>query len=153
VNQIERTPANPNFAADVTRVVMGLPAARLIGFEIARIVPGEADLQLMFREDLGIQGKFLDAIIGALADFAGGCAAATLLPPGATNMTADYTVKLLAPAQGEKLLACGSVLQPGSAITVAKTDIYIVREESRSLCATALVTMRNIPGKFDRQLS
>ena len=137
-------PANPNYAVDVTRVITTLPIASLLGLEVSRLAPGEAELRLAFREDLGIHGTFLGAIVGAAADFAGGCAAATLLPPSATNVTADYTVKLLTPARGEALIARASVLRAGRMTTVTKADVYAVRGESHSLCATALVTMRNM---------
>ena len=141
---------NPNFASDVAQTIAALPIAKLIGIEVIRLAPGEADLELAFREDLCFRGAFLGGIIGALADFAGGCAAATLLAPGAVNMTADYTVKLLAPARGERLLARGSVLRAGKTITVAKTDVFADRDESLSLCASALVTMRNISNESGR---
>ncbi|OGI69124.1 MAG: hypothetical protein A2W18_06195 [Candidatus Muproteobacteria bacterium RBG_16_60_9] len=142
---------NPNFASDVAQTIAALPIAKLIGIEVIRLAPGEADLELAFREDLCFRGAFLGGIIGALADFAGGYAAATLLAPGAVNMTADYTVKLLAPARGEKLIARGRVLQAGKTISVAKTDVFAIRGESPSLCATALVTMRNVSNDPSRQ--
>lgn len=135
---------NPNFAADVERGVMSLPAARLLGFRFVRLAPGETDLELPFRDELSSRGVFQGGILGTLADFAGGSAAATLLPLQAYGVTADYTVKLLAPAIGEMIIAQARVLQPGKTITVAQTDLYAVRGDTRSLCATALVTMRNL---------
>lgn len=138
---------NPNFAADVERSVLALPAARLLGFRFARIAAGETDLELLYRDELSSHGVFQGGIIGALADFAGGAAAGTLLAPGATNVTADFTVKLLAPAKGEKLLARGCVLNAGKVTTVSKADLYVANGGSETLCATALVTMRNIPAK------
>ncbi|MFL6648336.1 MAG: PaaI family thioesterase [Sulfurifustaceae bacterium] len=136
-------PANPNFARDVERTVQSLPAARLLGFRFAHLGPGEADLELPFRDELSAHCVFQGGIIGALADFAGGSAAGTLLAPGSYSVTADYTIKLLAPALGEYLLAQGRVLHAGNAMTVARAEVYTLRAESRSLCATALVTMRN----------
>jgi acyl-coenzyme A thioesterase PaaI-like protein len=52
-------------------------------------------------------GYLQGGIIGTLADFAAGSAAGTLLPPGWVNMTTDFTVKLIAPADGEQVLARG----------------------------------------------
>lgn len=135
--------ADPRFRIDVERAVMSLPAARLLGVRIVRLAPGEAHLELAFRAELSSRGVFQGGIIGALADFAGGAAAATLLPPHGSNVTADYTVKLLAPASGEKLAACGKVLRAGKATSVASVEIYVLHGETRTLCATALVGMRN----------
>jgi acyl-coenzyme A thioesterase PaaI-like protein len=93
-------------------------------------------------------------VLGSLADFAGGCAAGTLLPPGWVNMTVDYTVKILAPAKGERIIARGRVISAGRTTTVAAADVFSVTgteetgtEETgteETLCATALVTLRNI---------
>lgn len=141
------TSFNPNFAADVPRAMMAVPIARFIGIDIVRVAPGEADLQLAFREELAHRGVFLGGVVGAVADFAAGCAAATLHPPGATHATADYTVKLLAPARGEKLLAQGRILQPGRTMSVARTDVYILQAHAQTLCATALVTLRNFTAR------
>lgn len=140
----EHKVSNPDFAADVRRAVMGLPAARLLGFRITRLAPGEAELELPFREALSSRGVFQGGILGALADFAGGSAAGTLLPRQTVNVTADYTVKLLAPAAGEKVVAQARVLRSGKTATVAQADLYAVSGDRRTLCATALVTMRNI---------
>ena len=147
---MESTTVNPGFADAVTDAVMSLPAAKLIGLRIVRLAPGEADLELDFREALSSRGVFQGGVIGMLADFAGGAAAGTLLAPNTLNMTMDFTVKLLAPARGERLVAQGRVLQPGRTVTVAQADVYALRGESRSLCATALVTMRTVAATGQR---
>jgi acyl-coenzyme A thioesterase PaaI-like protein len=46
-----------------------------------------------------------------LADMAAACAGATMLPDGWAASTIDYTLKLLAPAAGEKLVARGRILR------------------------------------------
>ena len=60
------------------------------------------------------------------------------------NATIDCTGKLLSPAKGAKLIARGRVLKPGSLVSVAAAEVYSVNEGQEVLCATALVTMRNI---------
>jgi acyl-coenzyme A thioesterase PaaI-like protein len=59
-------------------------------------------------------------------------------------LTVDYTVKLLAPAKGEKIVARGRVIKPSQVMTVAAADVYAVDGGDEKLCATAFVTMRNI---------
>lgn len=138
---------NPDFAAEIARAVMALPAARLLGFRIERLAPGEADLILPFRDALSSRGVFQGGMIGALVDFAGGCAAGTLLAPGMLNATLDYSVKLLAPARAEALLALGRVLQAGKTVTVSRADIYALDGDARALCASGFVTMRNFAAR------
>ncbi|WP_330181676.1 PaaI family thioesterase [Nocardia sp. NBC_01503] len=136
---------NPDFAAAVTGAVLSMPAARHLGFEFARIAPGEAEIVQPFRTELTQHnGFFQGGVLGSLADFAAGSAAGTLLQPGWVNMTIDYTVKILAPAKGERVIARGRVLKPGALITSAAADVYSVEGDGETLCATALVTMRNV---------
>ncbi|WP_208415629.1 PaaI family thioesterase [Saccharomonospora amisosensis] len=139
------TPANPDYEDAVRGAVLSMPAAQHLGFDFARIAPGEVEIVQPYRPELTQHNGYLQGgVLGALADFAGGSAAGTLLAPGWVNMTIDYTVKLLAPARGERVLARGRVVKPGALVTVAAADLYAVDGGEQSLCATALVTMRNV---------
>lgn len=136
---------NPEFAQAVTFAVLSMPAAKHLGFEFGRVDPGEVEIVQPFRTELTQHnGYFQGGVLGSLADFAAGSAAGTLLQPGWVNMTIDYTVKILAPAKGERVLARGRVLKPGALITSATADVYSVEGDAEILCATALVTMRNV---------
>ncbi|MGW8652379.1 PaaI family thioesterase, partial [Nocardia salmonicida] len=55
-----------------------------------------------------------------------------------------YTVKILAPAKGPTVVARGRVIKPGALLTIAAADVFSVEESGEVLCATALVTMRNV---------
>ena len=137
--------ANPDFEEVVKAVVLSMPAAKHLGFTFGRVAPGEAEIVQPYREELTEGNGFFQAgVVGALADFAGGSAAGTLLPPGWVNMTIDYTVKLLGPAKGEKIVARGRVIKPSEVMTLAAADVYAVNGSDENLCATAFVTMRNI---------
>jgi acyl-coenzyme A thioesterase PaaI-like protein len=80
----------------------------------------------------------------AIADFAAVSAAGTLLPPGWLNATVDCSIKYLAPADGETLLARGRVIQASKLLTVARADVFSCREGQELLCATMLATARNL---------
>jgi uncharacterized protein (TIGR00369 family) len=138
--------ANPDFARVVQDTVLSMPAARHLGFRFGDMAPGEAEIIQPYRPELTqLAGYFQGGILGALADFAGGSAAGTLLPEGWMNMTIDYTVKILAPAQGEQVIARGRVLKPGKQITVATVEVLAGDAGKERLSATALVTMQNMP--------
>ncbi|WP_083419266.1 PaaI family thioesterase [Pseudofrankia sp. BMG5.37] len=122
-----------------------MPAARHLGFVFGRIAPGEVEIVQPYREELTQHDGFIQGgVLGALADFAGGSAAGTLLPPGWTNMTIDYTVKIVAPARGDSVVARGRVVKPGMTLSVAAADVFALGDTGETLCATALVTMRNL---------
>lgn len=137
---------NPDFARTVEETVLSIPAAKHLGFRFGALAPGEAEIIQPYRPELAqLAGYFQGGILGALADFAGGSAAGTLLPEGWMNMTIDYTVKILAPAKGEQVVARGRVLKPGRHVTVATVDVLAGEAGSERLSATALVTMQNMP--------
>ncbi len=71
----------------------------------------------------------------------------TPLPPGSAAATVDYTAKFLTEARGDHLIARARVLRPGNTLTVAAVDIFVVGDGTETLCATALVTMRNLVEK------
>jgi uncharacterized protein (TIGR00369 family) len=136
----------PDFADAVRTAVLTLPAAAHLGFTFTALTPGAAELILAVRpEHRQHAGAVAGGVLGALADFAGGSAAGTLLPAGWATVTADYTVKLLSPATGDTVVARGRVLKAGRATTVAAADMLTVADGVETLCATALVTMRNLP--------
>src|SRR3954464_8546681 len=139
------TAATPDFERLVKATVLSMPAAKHLGFDFGRVAPGEGEIVQPYREELTEHNGFFQAgVVGALADFAGGSAGITLLAPGWVNMAVDYTVKLLAPAKGEKIVARGRVIKPSKVMTVAAADVYAVNGSDEKLCATAFVTMRNI---------
>ena len=61
---------------------------------------------------------------------------ATLFSPN------DFTVKLLAPAIGERFIGRGRVLSITRSTTVSRADVFAVRGDAESLVATGLVAMR-----------
>lgn len=59
-------------------------------------------------------------------------------------MTSDFTVKLLGPAGGDRIVARGRVIDARRSSSVAAADLYAVTGTDEVLCATALVSMRNV---------
>ena len=136
---------NPDFEQVVRDAVLSMPAARHLGLGFGRVTAGEAEIIQPYRKELTQHDGFFQAgVLGSLADFAGGAAAGTLLPPGWANMTIDYTIKILAPGKGDEIVARGRVVKPGQLITVATADLYSVSGAEETLCATALISLRNI---------
>lgn len=142
----EFTASNPDYDAHVQAAVLSMPAARLLGFHYNYLKPGYCEIEQPTRKELTQHNGYLQGgIIGTLADFAAGSAAGTLLPPGWVNMTTDFTVKLIAPADGEQVLARGRVISATINTTVAAAELFAIKQGKETLCATALVTLRNIP--------
>ncbi|MGH3294101.1 MAG: hypothetical protein ACRDP7_20065 [Trebonia sp.] len=93
-------------------------AARYLGFRVGRLAPGEADLIQPYRKELTQgDGYFQGAVLGSLADFAGGAAAGTLLPDGWINMTSLHHLAQHSPPQARP--ASGTRPPSGPVRTVA----------------------------------
>lgn len=137
-------PPNPDFAEVTRRFLMTMPISQYFGFEVTDVAPGRFEITQPFRRELSFrEGVFQAGPIGTLADMAAACASATMLPEGWSTSTVDYTLKLLAPAVGDKLIARGRILRFGRTLSVAAAEVYSIHAGKETLCATALTTVRN----------
>ena len=140
----EPAPPDPDFAETVKRFLMGMPIAQHFGFTVTGVGPGLFEITQPFRKELSFRpGMFQAGPVGTLADMAATCAGMTMLPRGWGASTVDYTIKLIAPAAGEKLVARGRLVRAGRTLSVTASDVYAVRAGNETLCATALATIRN----------
>jgi acyl-coenzyme A thioesterase PaaI-like protein len=95
------------------------------------------------RHEITFDGRAVQAgPIGSLLDFAGGAGAFTLVPEREMLATSDFTVKLLAPAVGEKFIGRGRVLSRTRSTTVCRADVSALKGSAETLIATGLVSMR-----------
>jgi uncharacterized protein (TIGR00369 family) len=140
----EPAPPDPDFAETVKRFLMGMPIAQHFRFTVTGVGPGLFEITQPFRKELSFRpGMFQAGPVGTLADMAAACAGMTMLPRGWGASTVDYTIKLIAPAAGEKLVARGRLVRAGRTLSVTASDVYAVRAGNETLCATALATIRN----------
>jgi uncharacterized protein (TIGR00369 family) len=144
------TPKNPDFAARVRDSFDRQGAMKLIGAALVHVAPGEADIAVDYRPELGQQhGYFHGGIVGTIGDSAGGYAAFSLMPADASILTVEYKMNLLAPAAGSRLIARGRVVKPGRTLTIAHIDVFVLRDGSEHLCATLLQTLMAMAGRTD----
>jgi uncharacterized protein (TIGR00369 family) len=121
-----------------------MPISQTFGFDVTAVQPGFFEITQPFRHKLSFRpGVFQAGPVGTLADMAAACAGITMLPVGWAASTVDYTIKLIAPAAGEKLVARGRVISPGRTLSVASAEVYAVLNGAETLCATALASIRN----------
>jgi len=143
---------SPPVRRDVADWVLGMPVAAALGFRFEALADGRSTTRLTWRSEHSYTpGAFQASPIAALADFTGAAAAVTLLPPGTSAATLDYTVKFLTEARGDELVARGRVLRSGRTVSVASVEVYAVRGRTEALCAAALVSIRAIPPRAGGQ--
>jgi uncharacterized protein (TIGR00369 family) len=125
-------------------------AMAFLGARVSRLAPGECDIELPFRAELTQQhGYFHGGIIGTISDSAGGYAAYTLMPDDSSVLTVEYKMNLLAPGDGDKLIARGKVLRAGRTLVVTRVDAVVVKQGRETLCATLQQTLMTMHGKKD----
>ena len=62
-------------------------------------------------------------------------------------LTVEFKVNLMAPADGERIVASGRVVRSGRTITVATFDVHVHKGARRTHCATGLQTIMRIVGR------
>jgi uncharacterized protein (TIGR00369 family) len=57
------------------------------------------------------------------------------VPAGASVLTVEYKMNLMAPADGDKLIARGRVVRPGRTLIVTQAEVFALRDGRETLCA------------------
>jgi uncharacterized protein (TIGR00369 family) len=113
-----------------------------IGAELAEVGSGSCAISCRPRPELTQQHGYVHAgVVAAIADSAAGYAALSLAPAGSEVLTVEFKLNLLAPAEGELLIARGRVLRAGRTLTVCEAAVVALRAGEETPCAVALVTM------------
>ena len=143
-------PKDPDYAARVRASFDMQQAMRLIGAELAELEPGFAEIHLPHRPDITQQHGYIHGgVVGMIADSAAGYAANTLTPHDTSVLTVEYKLNLLAPADGQRLVARGEVIKPGRTLLITRAEVFAVRDEKWTLCAVMQQTIIAMHGKKD----
>ena len=144
-------PRDPNYAERV-RASFGLQQAMsLIGAEMALVEPGYVEIHLPHKAEITQQHGFIHGgVVGMIADSAAGYAANTLTAADTSVLTVEYKMNLVAPADGQRLVARGEVVRPGRTLIVTRADVYAIRDEQWTLCAIMQQTIMAMQGKSER---
>ena len=124
---------------------------RHLGARLVDLQPGLAEIHVSHRQELTQQhGYFHAGVSGAIADTACGYAAYTLMPADSTVLTVEFKMNLLAPADGDQLIARARVLRSGKTLKICAADVYAKKRDAEVHCATLLATIMCLPEKSDR---
>jgi uncharacterized protein (TIGR00369 family) len=139
------TPRDPDFEARVRASFAAQRVMETLGARLARVAPGEVDVELAFRDDLTQQNGFLHAgIVSTILDSACGYAAFTLMPADAGVLSIEFKVNLLAPAVGERVIARGRVVRAGRTISVCTADAFALRDGAERHVSTMTATLMTV---------
>ncbi|MDC6175983.1 PaaI family thioesterase [Ralstonia solanacearum] len=143
--------ANPDFAEDVIASFDKQNAMHLIRATLPVVEHGRTEIHVPHWEGLEQQHGFVHGgVVGMIADSAAGYAAMTMVPASASVLTVEYKMNLVAPADGEKLIARGQVVRPGKTLIVTKAEVFAVKDRKETLCALMQQTIMVMHGKTEK---
>jgi uncharacterized protein (TIGR00369 family) len=145
------TPAFPGWDARVRDSFDRQGAMALIGAGIADIAPGYCAIEMKPRPEVSQQHGYVHAgILATLVDSAGGYAAFTLFAEDSSVLTVEYKLNVLAPAQGERIVAEGFVVKSGRTLAITRGEVHAEQGDGRTLVAIMQQTLMVMRGKADR---
>lgn len=143
--------ANPDFAQAVRDSFDRQNAMHLIRASLSVVEHGLVEIHLPHWDGVEQQHGFIHGgVVGMIADSAAGYAAMTVVPAGASVLSIEYKLNLMVPANGEQLIARGSVVRPGKTIIVTKAEILAISNGQEKLCALmqqTIMVMHDRPEK------
>lgn len=143
-------PADPAFEKRVRDSFNRQAVMHLIGARMVRVEPGIVEIELPYRKDLSQQHGFFHAgMTSTIADSAGGYAAYTLFPVDSSVLTVEYKINLVAPGDGEMLIAKGHVKKTGMTLTICELEVVAVKNGAPRPCAYGLQTLICLRGHAD----
>ncbi len=119
---------------------------QLVGGEVGAIGAGFLEISLPYRREVTQQnGIFHGGAIAFLVDAAATAAAATVLRPGYSVITAEYKLNIVSPGTGDRLVCRADVVKPGRMLTVVEAKVHAFTGPRSKLVAVALATIANLP--------
>jgi len=123
----------------------------LIGATLADVWPGGCEIHLPYRPDLSQQNGFFHAgITSTVVDSAAGYAGFSLMAANTSVLSVEFKINLLAPADGELLIATGEVVKPGRNLVITRGDAWVVKGGKVTHCAMMQQTLMTMHGKAEQ---
>ena len=98
---------------------------RTIGAALESVEPGTVTITCGFEERLTQQhGLLHGGLLATLVDVACGYAALSLMPADREVLTVEFKINFLKPAQTERVIAVGQVVQAGRTLTVCEGSVF-----------------------------
>ena len=142
---------DPHFAERVSASFARQNAMELIQATMPLIEHGRTEIHLPHWPDVEQQHGFVHGgVVGMIADSAAGYAAMSMVPASASVLTVEYKMNLVAPADGEKLIARGKVVRPGKTLIVTQAEVFAVKNGRETLCALMQQTIMVMHGKTEK---
>ena len=142
---------DPHFADRVRASFARQHAMHLIQATLPVVEQGRTEIHLPHWQGVEQQHGFVHGgVVGMIADSAAGYAAMTVVPANASVLTVEFKMNLMAPADGEKLIARGEVVRAGRTLIVTQAEVFAVKDGKETLCALMQQTIMVMHGKGEK---
>src|SRR5882757_4108100 len=119
------------------------PIARLIGFDLVSVKPGEAVIEFEATEaHANPMGTLHGGVLCDIADAAMGMAYAASLDEGESFTTLELKINFLKPIWKAKLIATGVVVKRGRTVGLVKCDVTGANGELVASATSTCMTLR-----------
>ncbi|WP_412478555.1 PaaI family thioesterase [Azonexus sp. IMCC34839] len=143
--------SDPHFAERVRTSFAKQQAMDLIRATLPVVEHGRTEIHLPHWPGVEQQHGFVHGgVVGMIADSAAGYAAMTMVPASASVLTVEYKMNLVAPADGEMLIARGQVVRPGRTLIVTQGEVFAIKDGKETLCALMQQTIMVMHGKEEK---
>ena len=143
--------SDPHFAERVRASFALQHAMSLIRATLPVVEHGRTEIHLPHWSGVEQQHGFVHGgVVGMIADSAAGYAAMTMVPAAASVLTVEYKMNLVAPADGDHLLARGRVIRAGRTLIVTQGEVFAVKDGQETLCALMQQTIMVMHGKSEK---
>lgn len=144
--------SDPHFAERVRASFERQNAMSLIRASLPVIEHGRTEIHLPHWPGVEQQHGFVHGgVVGMIADSAAGYAAMSMVSASASVLTVEYKMNLVAPADGEQLIARGKVVRPGRTLIVTQAEVFALKDGRETLCALMQQTIMVMHGKTEKQ--
>lgn len=124
------------------------PIARLIGFDLISVKPGEGVVEFQATEaHANPMGTLHGGVLCDIADIAMGVAYSSNLDEGESFTTLELKINFLKPVWKARLIAVGRVVKQGRTVGMVECDIT---DDKGSLVARAMSTCMTLRGEQAR---
>ncbi|MDI6751010.1 MAG: PaaI family thioesterase [Rhodocyclaceae bacterium] len=144
-------PRDPHWNEKVRKSFAKQGIMGLLGATLVDVWPGGCEIHLPYRPELTQQHGFFHAgVTSTIVDSAAGYAGFSLMAANTSVLSVEFKINLLAPADGELLIATGEVVKPGRTLVITRGDAWVVKHGKATHCAMMQQTLMTMHGKAEQ---
>ncbi|MDP1652236.1 MAG: PaaI family thioesterase [Rhodocyclaceae bacterium] len=145
-------PRDPQWSEKVRESFTRQGVMGLIGATLVDVWPGGCEIHLPYRPDLSQQHGFFHAgVTSTVVDSAAGYAGFSVMAHNTSVLSVEFKINLLAPADGELLIATGEVVKPGRNLVITRGDAWVVKGGKATHCAMMQQTLMTMHDKSETE--